>query len=83
MIIRIEESLYFANIGQVKELFQKIEKRGNSPLHAIIFDAGNVPHIDTDAIQVLLEMVTNKGCEIVKNRYKIGKKEASQFASLN
>jgi MFS superfamily sulfate permease-like transporter len=60
LILRIEESLYFANVGQVKELFQKIEQRGNSPLNAIIFDASNVPNVDTDAIQVLLEMVLNK-----------------------
>jgi len=57
LMVRIEESLYFANIGQLKELFQKIELRGNSPLHAIILDASNIPEIDASATQILYEMV--------------------------
>lgn len=58
LMLRIEESLYFANVAQVKELFQKIEQTASSPLRAIILDASNIPEIDASAAQILLEMVS-------------------------
>jgi len=55
--IRIDESLHFTNIRQVKELFQKIELRGMHPLYAIILDCSNVPDVDANALQILIEVI--------------------------
>jgi anti-anti-sigma factor len=41
----------------VKEPFIKLEQRGSVNLSAIIFDARNVPSIDSSAIHTLIEMV--------------------------
>jgi len=55
--VRIDESLHFTNIRQVKELFQKIELRGMHPLYAIILDCSNVPDVDANALQILIEVI--------------------------
>jgi len=57
LIIRIEESLYFANIHAVKSLFWKIEQMSEYPLKGVIIDVKNVARFDTTAAQVLLEML--------------------------
>jgi MFS superfamily sulfate permease-like transporter len=67
LIIRIEESLFFANIGQVKDLIDRIEKLGSksahpsskfieTPLESFIIDGKNICRIDASAVQVLKEM---------------------------
>jgi MFS superfamily sulfate permease-like transporter len=57
LMIRIEEPLYFTNIKQLQHLFQKIEIKSASPVHAIIIDASGIPNIDASALQILGEMV--------------------------
>jgi len=68
IIVRIEESLTFANIGQIKQMFTRLEGLGShkihpadkvfkvAPLKGIIIDAKNIPHIDPSALQILVEM---------------------------
>jgi len=68
LILRIEESLYFANVEQIKEMLKRIQdfgshlahptdKRGSTQLKAIVIHAKNIAEIDASAIQVLLEMI--------------------------
>ncbi|KAL6063515.1 putative sulfate transporter [Balamuthia mandrillaris] len=68
VVIRIEEALYFANIGQIKEMFSRIERMGSHtahpsekktlpPLRGIVIDCRNIPEIDASAVQILFEMV--------------------------
>lgn len=57
LVARIDESLHFTNIRQLKELLQKIEQRGRTPLKAIIVDASNIPEVDANALQILIEIV--------------------------
>jgi len=80
LVIRIEESLYFANMGQIKELIYRIETVGNAtshpaeglsvappPLAAIIIDTRNIPSIDASSMQVFIEMMKlyqNRGIKI-------------------
>eukprot|EP01117_Protostelium_nocturnum_P010811 TRINITY_DN3898_c0_g1_i4.p1 TRINITY_DN3898_c0_g1~~TRINITY_DN3898_c0_g1_i4.p1 ORF type:complete len:735 (-),score=218.17 TRINITY_DN3898_c0_g1_i4:1401-3605(-) len=56
LIARIDEPLYFANIGQIKELFMKLEQRGTVPVHAVVLDAGNIPFVDPSAAATLHEL---------------------------
>lgn len=57
LIMRVDEPLYFANIGQIKELLLKLEVTGNVKIRAIIFDAANIPFIDASAAHTLLELI--------------------------
>jgi MFS superfamily sulfate permease-like transporter len=57
LIVRIEESLYFANVGQLKELFQKLELLSETPLFAIVINCAHVSTYDASALQALREMV--------------------------
>lgn len=57
LVIRIEESLYFANAQQTRELFSKIEHMSNMPLNAIVIDARNIASLDASALHVIHEMV--------------------------
>jgi MFS superfamily sulfate permease-like transporter len=69
LIIRIEESLYFANMTQVKELFSRIERLGSRyahpaetgknipPLRALILHVSYLSDMDASATRILAEMV--------------------------
>ncbi|PRP85219.1 hypothetical protein PROFUN_06989 [Planoprotostelium fungivorum] len=57
LIMRVDEALYFANIGQIRELMTKLEQRGKTPLATIIIDASNIPFIDPSAAMTLHEMI--------------------------
>jgi len=57
LIIRIEGALFFANINQIRELFQKIEAMSHSSLNGIVFIASNIPHFDAMAVEVMAEML--------------------------
>ncbi|KAL6051590.1 Sulfate transporter [Balamuthia mandrillaris] len=72
LMVRIEESLYFANIGKITDMFSRFERFGDMtalpvssengeeskrpPLQAIIIDARDVHEMDASAIQVVAEM---------------------------
>ena len=51
-ILRVDASLYFANVEHLKDRLQKLE-RSNKPLQAVIFDASSVNDIDSTADAVL------------------------------
>jgi len=68
LIVRFEDSLYFANVGQVKEALSRIERLGsqfahpsepqtNQQLYGIIMDARNVYQFDASALHTLLQIV--------------------------
>lgn len=69
LLLRIEESLYFANIGKIKDMFARIERFGSTdagaseptlpPLQAIIIDARNIQDMDASAIATLTDMVAD------------------------
>jgi MFS superfamily sulfate permease-like transporter len=59
IIMRIDEGLYFANVGQIKEMLARIERLGShlshptdraksglAPLAGVIFDARNIFEMD-------------------------------------
>ncbi|GAO52689.1 hypothetical protein G7K_6760-t1 [Saitoella complicata NRRL Y-17804] len=71
LIVKVPEPLTFANTGQLRDRLRRLELYGHphahpsheptrSPHHNanIIFDLGAMSHIDTSAIQILLEVVT-------------------------
>ncbi|KAI7870542.1 sulfate transporter family-domain-containing protein [Spinellus fusiger] len=68
LIIKIEEPLYFANTGQLKDRLRRLEQFGDMSVHPsesprlgessyAIFDVGNMPSIDASAVQILYEIV--------------------------
>ncbi|KAG1471473.1 hypothetical protein G6F56_002101 [Rhizopus delemar] len=68
LIVRIEEGLFFANTGQLKDRLRRLEMFGDMSIHPsenprrndslyTIFDVGSMPTIDASAIQILLEIV--------------------------
>lgn len=57
LVLRIEEPLYFVNIGSVKSLLWKIENMSTSPLNAIVLDVRNVSYLDASAIEGLIELI--------------------------
>ncbi|KAI8093170.1 sulfate transporter family-domain-containing protein [Halteromyces radiatus] len=68
LIIRIEEPLFFANTGQLKERLRRLEIFGDMSIHPsesprlnessfTIFDVGSMPYIDASAVQILMEIV--------------------------
>eukprot|EP01127_Copromyxa_protea_P000649 TRINITY_DN10553_c0_g1_i1.p1 TRINITY_DN10553_c0_g1~~TRINITY_DN10553_c0_g1_i1.p1 ORF type:complete len:780 (-),score=104.60 TRINITY_DN10553_c0_g1_i1:118-2457(-) len=69
LVVRIEEGLYYGNIGQLKEMFKRIEKFGSHYAHptdeastsnslkAIIIHTKNVVGLDATAVQILSEMM--------------------------
>ncbi|EGG15105.1 RNA recognition motif-containing protein RRM [Cavenderia fasciculata] len=71
IIIRVEESLYFSNIGQVKDILFRIENMGSAsshpselkeedePLRGVIFDMRSIPVVDASSLQTLHEMVSS------------------------
>jgi high affinity sulfate transporter 1 len=70
IIMRVDEGLYFANVGQIKEMLSRIERLGShlshptdraksglAPLAAVVFDARNIFEMDPSAVMILQEMV--------------------------
>eukprot|EP01128_Nolandella_sp_AFSM9_P000989 TRINITY_DN1110_c0_g1_i1.p1 TRINITY_DN1110_c0_g1~~TRINITY_DN1110_c0_g1_i1.p1 ORF type:complete len:753 (-),score=141.73 TRINITY_DN1110_c0_g1_i1:197-2347(-) len=68
LVVRIEESLYFANIEQIKDMFTRIEIFGSylahptamkveEPLRAIVVHAKSITEMDASAIQTIYEMM--------------------------
>ncbi|KAI8337418.1 sulfate transporter family-domain-containing protein [Chlamydoabsidia padenii] len=68
LIVRIEEPLFFANTGQLKDRLRRLEIFGDMSIHPsesprlressfTIFDVGSMPYIDASAVQILMEIV--------------------------
>jgi SulP family sulfate permease len=58
IIVRIDASLYFANISYFKDkLYEAIQRRSDEPIKAVIIDAAPINDIDSTAESVLSEMV--------------------------
>ncbi|KAL9538854.1 hypothetical protein PS6_011432 [Mucor atramentarius] len=68
LIVRIDEALFFANTGQLKDRLRRLEMFGDMSIHPsesprrdeslyTIFDVGAMPTIDASAIQILYEIV--------------------------
>eukprot|EP01117_Protostelium_nocturnum_P015913 TRINITY_DN6204_c0_g1_i2.p1 TRINITY_DN6204_c0_g1~~TRINITY_DN6204_c0_g1_i2.p1 ORF type:complete len:706 (+),score=159.50 TRINITY_DN6204_c0_g1_i2:156-2273(+) len=57
LILRIDEALYFANIGQIRELLLKLESNGSVQIRGIVIVANNIPFIDATAAHTVLEMI--------------------------
>ncbi|KAG0327079.1 hypothetical protein BGZ99_008419 [Dissophora globulifera] len=68
LIIKVEEGLYFANTGQLKDRLHRLEVFGDMSVHPseearlnpvshVIFDVENMPSLDASAAQILLEIV--------------------------
>ncbi|KAI7855966.1 sulfate transporter family-domain-containing protein [Circinella umbellata] len=68
LIIRIEEALFFANTGKLKDRLRRLEYYGDPSIHPserprrnqssyIIFDVDNMPDIDASAVQIMDEIV--------------------------
>ncbi|ORY07095.1 hypothetical protein K493DRAFT_322404 [Basidiobolus meristosporus CBS 931.73] len=67
-LIQIQEALFFANTGQLKDRLRRLEQFGDesvhpseeprvSPASCVIFDIGKMPEIDASAAQIFLEIV--------------------------
>ncbi|CEP19242.1 hypothetical protein [Parasitella parasitica] len=68
LIVRIDEPLFFANTGQLKDRLRRLEQFGDMSIHPsesprlgglsyMIFDVDNMPTIDASAVQILYEIV--------------------------
>ncbi|KAI9496448.1 sulfate transporter family-domain-containing protein [Zychaea mexicana] len=68
LIVRIEEPLFFANTGKLKDRLRRLEHYGDMSTHPserprrnassyIIFDVDNMPDIDASAVQIMYEIV--------------------------
>ncbi|ORX59698.1 hypothetical protein DM01DRAFT_1399158 [Hesseltinella vesiculosa] len=68
LIIRIEEPLFFANTGQLKDRLRRLEMFGDMSIHPseeprlrdtsyVIFDIGSMPYIDASAVHILKDIV--------------------------
>ncbi|KAI8362631.1 sulfate transporter family-domain-containing protein [Blakeslea trispora] len=68
LIVRIEEALFFANTGQLKDRLKRLEMFGDMSIHPserprrqessyTIFDVGSMPTIDASAVQIFYEIV--------------------------
>ncbi|KAI8886925.1 sulfate permease [Backusella circina FSU 941] len=69
LIVRIDEPLFFANTGQLKDRLRRLEQFGDMSIHPsesprlggnlsyMIFDIDNMPQIDASAVQILKEIV--------------------------
>ncbi|KAF9418774.1 hypothetical protein BGZ94_009601 [Podila epigama] len=68
LIVKVEEGLYFANTGQLKDRLHRLEVFGDMSVHPseearlnpvshVIFDVENMPSLDASAMQILLEIV--------------------------
>jgi len=74
IIMRIDEGLYFANVGQIKEMLARIERLGShlshptdraksglAPLAGVIFDARNIFEMDPRCVQGSLTVSVSHG----------------------
>ena len=59
LIFRIDVSLYFANIGFLKDRLQELVSQSASPLKVIIFDGSSINNIDSSADTALHELAEN------------------------
>ncbi|KAI8379471.1 sulfate transporter family-domain-containing protein [Radiomyces spectabilis] len=68
LIVRVEEPLFFANTGQLKDRLRRLEQFGDMAIHPsesprlgdslyTIFDVDHMPYVDASAIQILCEIV--------------------------
>ncbi|KAI8366376.1 sulfate transporter family-domain-containing protein [Choanephora cucurbitarum] len=68
LIVRVEEALFFANTGQLKDRLKRLEMFGDMSIHPserprrqeslyTIFDVGSMPTIDASAVQIFCEIV--------------------------
>ncbi|KAI8143918.1 sulfate transporter family-domain-containing protein [Fennellomyces sp. T-0311] len=68
LVVRVEEPLFFANTGQLKDRLRRLENYGDMSTHPserprrnassyIIFDVDNMPDIDASAVQIMYEIV--------------------------
>ncbi|RUS31294.1 sulfate transporter family-domain-containing protein [Jimgerdemannia flammicorona] len=68
LIVRVEEPLFFANTGQLKDRLRRLEQFGDMSVHPseeprlgaisnVIFDVEQMLEIDASAIQILIEIV--------------------------
>jgi len=68
LIVKIEESLFFANIEQIRDMFSRLENLGHHlahpteekslrPLAGIIIHARHIEEMDLSAIQTISEMM--------------------------
>ncbi|ORZ04832.1 sulfate transporter family-domain-containing protein [Lobosporangium transversale] len=68
LVVKVEEALYFANTGQLKDRLHRLEVFGDMSVHPseearlnpvshVIFDVENMPSLDASACQILLEIV--------------------------
>ena len=90
----MDASLYFANIGQLKDLFRKLEKRSKINLIGVILDFSNIPQvinklqiiinlqkkIDASALQILIENIEEwRNRKIIVCFVKLRPETKSQF----
>eukprot|EP01094_Clydonella_sp_ATCC50884_P004316 TRINITY_DN13343_c0_g1_i1.p1 TRINITY_DN13343_c0_g1~~TRINITY_DN13343_c0_g1_i1.p1 ORF type:complete len:301 (-),score=99.81 TRINITY_DN13343_c0_g1_i1:141-980(-) len=71
LVVRIDESLYFGNIEQIKDMISRIERLGDPhlhpsaasrnivPVHGVVIDCKNVNTLDSIAITELLGMAAD------------------------
>jgi len=69
LVLRVEETLYFGNIQQMRAMLMQIEKVGfgdglpsteqflSQPLHTVIIDASYLPKMDATAVKTIKVMV--------------------------
>ncbi len=83
-MIKIEETLYFGNTGQLKNRLRRIEKFGDvnvhpseeasyPPIKGIVLDIENMKSIDATSIKVLIEIVEDyhdRGVEVCFSKLK-------------
>lgn len=84
LIVKIEEPLYFANTGQLKDRLRRLELFGDMrahpsedarlpPIAAIIFDTENMPFIDASGLYIFKEIILeylNRGVQVYFVRLK-------------
>lgn len=71
LIVRVNDSLFFANITQLSEMIRRAEKFGSLsahpgdrttvavPVSLVVFDARNIQEIDPQALEMLIELVAD------------------------
>eukprot|EP01135_Chromosphaera_perkinsii_P010566 Nk52_evm4s2171 gene=Nk52_evmTU4s2171 len=68
LALKLEESLYFANAAQIKDVLRRVENLGSFGIHPsekmtvpkikhVIFDMRGVPYMDASALQIVYEIV--------------------------
>ncbi|MGM0586855.1 MAG: SulP family inorganic anion transporter [Bacteroidota bacterium] len=57
LVVRIDASLYFANVDYINEQLQEMEQYSDNKLQRLIIDANGINHIDSSAIHALKELI--------------------------